>query len=254
MLWDILIAAGVAITQLIITWYGVSVSFQEKRLRIAIIIGLVGGLGIGLTIWGVIRSGTTQTKLEADITELKNGQQMANAGIKQIENTPPTVTVPVTVNEPSQIKHTSLHFMKPELSKFPFLPFHAGQQLVLNMGFINSGDFAILNVKSDHVIVLTDIKDINHVFAKHRKELNPKNISGQMNAHIGVVSWHTYFGPTLTDDDIPKLNSQEKAVCGLGIAYWKDESGNYETDMSQCFVVGESWDAGAENDRERKLR
>jgi hypothetical protein len=111
MFWDILIAAGVSVTQLAITAYGVIVSVQEKRLKIAAVIGIVGGIGIGLTIWGAIRSGTTQQKLEADIVELKTGQQTANAGIKHIEQTPPAAPV-INVNTPNPPPPPSLSYLR----------------------------------------------------------------------------------------------------------------------------------------------
>ena len=99
MFWDILIAAGIGAVQLVITWYAVHISVKENRVRNAFIIGVVGFIGIALTIYGAIRSGTTQIKLESDIAELKNGQKTTNAGIQHIEQTPPPSPV-INVNPP----------------------------------------------------------------------------------------------------------------------------------------------------------
>jgi hypothetical protein len=98
---DILIVAGIAFTQLFVTVYAVWVSVTDKRITAAFIIGVVGALGVVLTVWGAVRAGVTQQKLEADINELKTGQQTTNAGIQHIESTPRSVTVNPQINIPN---------------------------------------------------------------------------------------------------------------------------------------------------------
>ncbi len=81
MFWDIAIVVGIGFTQVALTSYGHHVSINEARLRNAIVIAIVGAAGIGLTVSGAIRSGTSQQRLEADIAELKKGQQTVERSV-----------------------------------------------------------------------------------------------------------------------------------------------------------------------------
>src|SRR5690348_7068247 len=63
MFWDIFIALAVGITQLATTAYGVWVSVIEHRVRNAIIVGLVGAVGIGFTVAGTVRNSALQEEL-----------------------------------------------------------------------------------------------------------------------------------------------------------------------------------------------
>jgi ABC-type phosphate/phosphonate transport system permease subunit len=84
MLWDILFAAGIGLTQLVLTWYGVHVSVRENRIRNAIIIALVGFVGIGLTVGGTIRNSINQDRLQAQLNKIQRNTEQ-----------PPTVQVNV---------------------------------------------------------------------------------------------------------------------------------------------------------------
>jgi hypothetical protein len=94
MLWDILFAVGIGLTQLVLTWYGVHVSVRENRIRNAIIIALVGFVGIGLTVGGTIRNSINQDRLQAQLNKIqRNTEQPPTV---QVNVPPPTVlTTPI---------------------------------------------------------------------------------------------------------------------------------------------------------------
>jgi hypothetical protein len=75
MFWDIVIVAGISDTQLVITWYGVHVSVEKKRMRNAIVIGLIGGIGVGLAVWLAVRSATVQLALQAQLDKIQRNTE-----------------------------------------------------------------------------------------------------------------------------------------------------------------------------------
>jgi hypothetical protein len=81
---DVLIVSGIAFTQLVITWYGVHVSTGKHRIRNAFVIGIIGAVGIGLTVWGAVRSAQAQSALEAQLNQIQKNTE-----------TPPKVEVNV---------------------------------------------------------------------------------------------------------------------------------------------------------------
>jgi hypothetical protein len=75
MFWDILIVSGIGLTQLVITVYGVYVSVVDNRIRNAVIIGIVGAVGMGLTVWGGIRSSKAQQALQAQLDQIQQNTE-----------------------------------------------------------------------------------------------------------------------------------------------------------------------------------
>ena len=70
MFWDIWIAVGISLTQLVVTWYGVHVSVQEHRIRNAFIIGSVGLIGMILTVVGVVRTGSAVNAMQGQLDKI----------------------------------------------------------------------------------------------------------------------------------------------------------------------------------------
>jgi hypothetical protein len=103
-MWDIVIAAGVASSQLIITWYGVNVSVAENRFRNAIVIGSIGAAGIFLTVWGTVRAGQAQTKLEAQLEKI---QKQTAVPPNVLVNIPPQAAPIVNVRPSAPPKPTA---------------------------------------------------------------------------------------------------------------------------------------------------
>jgi hypothetical protein len=67
---DAMLVVGVAVTQVIVTWYAVDISVRENRKRNAAVIGVVGLLGIILTGWAAVRSGNAQEELRGQVTAM----------------------------------------------------------------------------------------------------------------------------------------------------------------------------------------
>lgn len=88
MVWDILLAVGIGATQLAITVYVVIVSIKENRIKTAVTIGIVGLLGIGLTVVGTVRNVRSQNKLVEEIRTIRedvNKNQNASVGLYDIQ-------------------------------------------------------------------------------------------------------------------------------------------------------------------------
>jgi hypothetical protein len=80
---DVFIAAGIATTQLATTIYGVIVSISEKHLRVAIVLGIIGGTGVGLTVWGAVRNDRGQQTIQSGLNTANSGIQDIKERIKQ---------------------------------------------------------------------------------------------------------------------------------------------------------------------------
>jgi hypothetical protein len=226
--WDILIASGIAFTQLVITWYGVHVSVSEHRIRNAVIIGLLGAAGIGLTIFGAIRSGTAQQALQNQLDSIQRNTEKT-----------PTVNVNPQINLPSPPpKHAHVDYNVKTVRESPLLPFHEGQKPALNIGFSNgSSDVAISSSSLRAVVVVVPTTYLDGSFQKHISEIKkqPPAISQTINP-LGDGGYATYTAPPITAEDVLQLNAGKEAVCGLALTIWKDESGTYETDFGVCHI------------------
>jgi hypothetical protein len=140
MLVDILIATGIAIIQLLISIYAVVVAVEKRRVHIACIIGLFGVIGIGLTVWGTVRTEVNEQKLEKDLADLKTGQRTTNSGIEDIKKNPPIVKpVPPTATVSLMKQEGSYHTVTsgqvaPDASMYAI-----GKPVSLNLFFHNVG-------------------------------------------------------------------------------------------------------------------
>jgi hypothetical protein len=235
MLWDVLLAIGIGVSQVILTWYGVHVSVQEHRIRNAFIIGLVGLIGVVLTVGGTIRNSINQGRLQAQIDKIQRNTEQ-----------PPIINVqPSPVILPNAKAHTRVDFLDP----FPntgvpsLLPFRKDAVPSVNVGFRNGGDFQVQEPRPDVKIILVDGSP-GHIpentCQKNRHLVKPYSQApwGAMNPHPpdGHYLYHSYFGNPLSEDDVTRLNSGNKDLCAIGITAWKDETGRYETDFCQCFA------------------
>jgi hypothetical protein len=72
MFWDVLIAFGIGLMQLAVTAYAVDISVRDNRIKNAVIIGIAGFIGIGLTVAGTIRNAQTQETAATQQTELQH--------------------------------------------------------------------------------------------------------------------------------------------------------------------------------------
>lgn len=256
MLGDVLIAVVTGFTQLVLTWYGIHVSVRENRMRNAFIIGFVGAIGIAFTVWGAIRSGNYQRKLEFDIASLERGQQTANEGIQKIENAPPP-----TVTVDTRPKHAHIDFDSPPnlVNGYPMFPFHVGQEPALNMGFRNGSDeVPALKTTKHALVVVVPVADMQKSFDRYLVNIKQTSFS-----HLDTINpradggYHSHWADPLTADDVLQLNKGQKAVCGLALITWQDETGKYETDFGECLLKESTgnfnWHKLAIDQRETKL-
>lgn len=242
---EILIAAGIAFSQLVITWYGVHVSVQDHRIRNAVIIGLIGAAGIGLTVWGAVRSTIAQDHLQAQLDRIQKNTE-----------TPPQVTVnvpPVTVPP----KHGRIEFVPPEEPP-NFLPFRDGEKTMVNLKFKNGGDAPLDGGLLDGTVVTVPINSMNKAFGMYQGRLKPWVTTGTMNPSANPTMFHTFSGPTLDAVEADKLNTTKDALCSLGLMTWEDDTGKYETDSAECLARepdgGFQWHDLTEDNKETKLK
>jgi hypothetical protein len=242
MLWDILIAAGIGIIQLVLTWYAVHISVKEHRLRNALMIGVVGLVGVVLTIYGAIRSGTTQQKLETDIAELKKGQQTTNAGIKQIESTPPSlqINIPTAPPQPKPTAKVSLSRVWGIYPRPPFL--RANVKAQINLDFVNaSGPVADDFRMGGEIYILdqwTEATEKEKVKAfKESFDRKIKNSHGApLVADGNQIAWFTAEGPVLTQDDLTALTNGKKQLLLMSEVTYRDSTGPHFIQHCQALV------------------
>src|SRR5260370_12626414 len=201
MLWDVLFAVGIGLSQLLLTWYGVHVSVRENRLRNAVIIGLVGLVGVGLTVGGTIRNSINQEKLQAQLNQIQNNTKQPTI----VNVQPPAITLPT----PKEHSHVDFLSPFPPDPSFPLLPFHKDEKPVLNIGYRNGGDFQVRDASGEAKIILFS-KPLwpvpVHVFSNNRNLLRAINLGGGFNPHTGAILYHSYFCRPLSRGDCSEMN------------------------------------------------
>ncbi len=156
-------------------------------------------------------------------------------------------------------EHTHLNFIAPmDVRTSPLAPIRIGRQPTFNIGFNNKGDFPILEsslyVK---VLVVSQYEGSHDVFEHHAREITSQepNISGTLNAHTPTIVFHTFRGEPLTREQVQEMTNGRDAVCAVGIADWKDNSGRYETQLHACLMYEEgnlAWHFGPAHNIERR--
>lgn len=242
---DVIIAASVAAIQVVLVWYGVHVTTGEHRLRNAIFIGLIGGFGIGLTIWGAIRNGVAEQQLQ---TQLGN--------IQKNTETPPKVEVNVaTPSNPP--KHGEVVFDNPSLlASNPVVPPKSGQIPELNIVFRALEGSAVTKELYGAVIVIpVALIDNGTAFLKYRKDIKTRTTGGTLTTD--ERAFYTFSGKALGEQDVSDINAGKAGICAIGFINWSDQTGSYETDGGHCYFHesdgGWQWHGIVENNRETKL-
>jgi hypothetical protein len=182
---------------------------------------------------------------------------------------PPSVSVSPQIVMPTPAppkEHTRATFMTPfgtgNLNE-KVLPYRRDEKIEMNIGYKNAGDFTLRPVEMRPAILIVPVSELGTVFHNHRNQLLTATRigSGALVPHVDTIAFHTEFGPTLTDDDVASLNNGSKILCAIATLKWRDDSGLYETDFSECLVAeppapggGFNWHIGSETDVEHKLR
>jgi hypothetical protein len=220
---------------------------------------LIGIVAVGIAAY-------RGTQISHDLADLKQGQQKANIGIQHIESTPPSVTFnpQITIPQtPARKEHTRVTFAPPFPDPvFPLLPYHKDEKPAINVGFGNGGDYPVRPGRLHIQVLVVTTDEMLTVFPKHVSELKShfRSGGGVINPHSGSVTYYTELGPALTDDDVSKLNNGDKVICAIAFVDWRDDTGHYETDFSQCFAAelprpngGFNWHINPEDNIEHRL-
>lgn len=146
----------------------------------------------------------------------------------------------IQIAEPKHTGHT--HFLIPIPSPLvdnPYWPLRVGQQIELNVQYLNVGDILaheygkLVRIDWDDVPLGSATPDsFNHLLTE---PLISTDVD--INPH-SVPRYKTYFGPTVTQSDIDGIVlSRSKMLCASTRIRWQDESGCYETRLCTCLAA-----------------
>jgi len=255
---DITIVAAIALCQLFVTVYAVWVSVTDHKLKIAFIIGVVGAIGVVLTVYAAIRAGSTQKSLQAQLDRIQHNTEQPQP--PPVVNFNPQITVPPT---PSPKQHTHVEYEPQVVTAghgFPDLTMHLQPQLAPTVvfAFRNSGDFTVQRPSDAGLVLLVPNERANSVFKDHQKQLRFYGPGGSLTAHSVTGGYHTGQGVPLTADDVVKIKAGILALCGIGAIRWSDSTGKYETRFAQCLQsepdhTGLNWHIMQEDNEEYRL-
>lgn len=234
MLWDVLLAIGIGITQVILTWYGVHVSVQENRIRNAVVIGLVGVIGIGLTVIGTVKNGLSQRALEGKLEKI---QKNTEAPPQVTVNIPPNAPPQIVVNPPTTSHHISGGFV--QFARMPeFLnngQIAEGMPITTNLFLINRGSEPVDNFVRNFAIALVSIKDkdadqvdreVRAAFSKNAKKDASK--AKGLSLNVGDIAWNTLSTPSLTKAQVDEMMRGTLRFYVYGWSRWKDELHDFD--------------------------
>ena len=224
MFWDVIIAAGNGVTQLVITWYGVHISVKDGRVRNAFIIGIVGFFGIGLTIYGAIRSGMAQRTLQGQLDTIqKNTERPIPAPIVNVN--PPSINFPVQEAFMTTIERHLAKFQIGDLIQVNYTNANMNQQVPAS----NVQIFGTLHVVEAKQIgmdkewmVPASVQD------KQYKQFLTDTAKARTNPRTfgpGQTSFATTYGPTLDDSLDRELRSGPKAILHTMKYEWNERGG-----------------------------
>lgn len=228
MVWDVLVGVGISASQLIITLYAVDISVKEHRQRNAVVIGLLGLAGIGLTVFATIRNGVTQRRLEAQIQVITQDTQLSVHGR-------------VAFDIPGQI------------ITMPLLPFKQNEVPALNIGFHNAGKVPITGGVLSAALVVVPTESVDNAFQEYQSRITQRASGGTL-VPGDPMAFYTFVGDALKSDDIPKLRDGREALCVIGALRWKDTTGAFETHIARCYTAEKGaafqWHILSEDNRE----
>ena len=244
---DAWLAGSIAVTQLVTGIYGVVVSIAEGQLKIAMTMGVIGGLGVALTVFATVRSDRAQQSLQAQLTEIKHNTEQ-----------PPQVTVNVPPTPPSA-SHGHLDFFQTSVPNDAKLdPFREGQVADVNILFKADGG-VVSSAVLKAIVVVVPVKDFGEAKIstyKKRIDVADSAVSGTlMPSELG--NFRTFYSKPLSSDEASSLNQSKAGVCAIGVMSWQDDSGKYQTDTGRCYAIeidgNHQWHALPFNGQETKL-
>jgi hypothetical protein len=239
MFWDVLIAIGIGVVQLVITWYAVDITLKEKRIKTAVTIGILGLLGIGLTVFATIRNSLTQKGLEVRLEKIQRNTE-----------TPPQVTVNVPQSAPPQIivnpQQNTSRRVTAGFIQFARMPeflnngrVAEGTPITTNLFLMNRGSEPVDNFTRYLGIGLVSIKEkdanqvdreIHSAFSKDAVKTIKTSKRG-VTLNVGDVAWNTLSTPVLTKEQADQLLNGTLRFYVYGWARWKDELHDFDSCM-----------------------
>lgn len=199
--------------------------------------------GGGLVIWVLIA-------LQTYRTELAQGELQTQLNkIQKNTETPPTVTVnPPVVNLPNPPQHTHVQFAPANSPpNNPLIPYHEGQDLQTNVGFLNAGEFSVKGGILTALVQVVPTKEPDTLTWKrlyrHIPKGTPNSSAGTLltgrNSGAIAIEYHSFYPANrLNKDDFEGLtaNPPTKMLCELAKVIWHDDTGAYETHSMQCLA------------------
>jgi hypothetical protein len=248
--WDVALAVFGFLIQCGLAWLGLTLTHWKHKAAF-----------FGLVVLGAVFTGVA-VKRGIDSA----GQVQAQLNTIQENTEKPQLPPQVTINTPQPDKHTHISFMQPMTMGIPSqiisLPFTKDEKIGLNIGFFDAGEFSVADSKLRALIFLASEipgkgKIGNWQMVKRQIPLNHIVTGPVLLPHISPVSYFSFFHADLTEQQANDLNSGTDQLCVAGFVTWKDETGNYETDLFQCGYMqatgGFNWHTHAETDSEHKL-
>jgi hypothetical protein len=250
MFWDIALPVLAAIAQVLTGFLGWRVTVdgvRQERKKVYewlfALASLIGIISVGIAAY-------RGSQISRDLADLRQGQQATNTGIKQIKEiaqTPPTVTVPVTINPPSQAATSRVRMVKLESAYHETLNgaltgrlqgLLLGKNVELNSHFVNDG-----TANADH------IKGMGRIYlTKDETVETEKAVVATFRLAVKKYPWATMVGGTiepggsgpqadfwftsksdgvLSQEDMDKLANGTEVLYLLNYVTWSDLAGSH---------------------------
>lgn len=158
------------------------------------------------------------------------------------------------------LEHTHVQWIGPQsVADYHLLPLKPGD-VQLGFGISNVGDAALSGGQMGVAIGVVPKALVPAMFSSAYRDIRHRDTIGTMVAHPARVESESYatYPVHLTKDDVTKLKSGEKQLCGVGSVIWSDPSGTYETYMYRCMFVQPdgtfNWNVEAEDNTEHEYQ
>ncbi|MBZ5666969.1 MAG: hypothetical protein LAO30_20470 [Acidobacteriia bacterium] len=206
-------------------------SIAEKHLKVAAILALVGGIGVALTIWGAVRSGTAQAALQAQIDRIEKHTEI-----------PPTVTVNppvVNVNQPPAVLRAELGFEK-LVSSYDGTAIINGNQVAIhpmlligrpvsqNLYFTNTGTAIADKMTGVGIVYIASTETEQELTAKFKQALHKLKYGnfGTLETAGRSEFWFTATSEgVITQDDMEKIRKGAERIYLFASVEYRDPSG-----------------------------
>jgi hypothetical protein len=137
-------------------------------------------------------------------------------------------------------------------------PFRDNQQEEFNVSFINTGAYPVLSETDGVVITAVNVSDLAVAFTIVRSTLKFELGGGRINPAPDNLRWNSIYSKPLSHSDVIALKQHKKLLCAIGAIDWTDTTGEYETDLYDCYIEEADhtfqWHVLPETNREIKIK